>query len=63
MGLDIEFSMEDERLSICCTANHDERFTYDEDTNLGLCSHCKEWSKFITEDEDSGSEYINLDKE
>lgn len=52
--------MEDEKLSICCTANHDERFTYDEDTDIGVCVHCKEWSKFITEEESDNFDVINL---
>ena len=43
--------MEEERLSICCTANHDGRFHYDEETNQGICVHCKEHSTFLTEEE------------
>tara|TARA_Y100000361_G_C10957610_1_gene237093 strand:- start:193 stop:378 length:186 start_codon:yes stop_codon:yes gene_type:complete len=60
MPLEIWFEMEDEKLSICCTANHDERFTYDEDTDIGVCVHCKEWSKFITEEESDNFDVINL---
>ena len=44
--------MEEERLSICCTSNQDYRFHYDEDEHMGICNHCKEWSKFILEGED-----------
>ena len=44
--------MEDiERLSICCTSNHDGRFHYDEEEHLGICNHCKEHTHFYTEDE------------
>jgi hypothetical protein len=41
----------EERLSICCTANHDGRFHYDEENNEGICVHCKEHSTFLTEEE------------
>jgi len=40
-----------ERLSICCTANHDDRFNYDDKINEGICVHCQEHSTFVTEEE------------
>ena len=56
----IQFEEKDEKLSICCTANHDERFHYDDEEDLGVCVHCKEWSKFVTEDDFEDYEVINL---
>ena len=50
----------EEKLSICCTAFPDERFTYDDDTDIGVCGHCKEWSKFLTESESDDCVIINL---
>ena len=50
----------EEKLSICCTAFPDERFTYDDDTDIGVSGHCKEWSKFLTESESDDCVIINL---
>ena len=41
----------EERLSNCCTANHDGRFHYDDAEKMGICSHCKEHAEFLTEEE------------
>lgn len=41
----------EERLSNCCTANHDGRFHYDDEAHMGICNHCKEHAEFLTEEE------------
>ncbi len=40
-----------ELLSNCCYANHDERFEFDDEWNMGVCVQCKEHAEFIKEDE------------
>lgn len=47
------YDYDEEWLSICCTANHDERFHFDEEYNMGICVKCKEHSEFSQcEDDD-----------
>ena len=41
----------EERLSNCCTANHDGRFHYDDEEHMGICNNCKEHAEFLTEEE------------
>jgi len=41
----------EERLSICCTADHDGRFHYNDEEHTGICNHCKEHTNFYTEEE------------
>ena len=36
-----------ELLSNCCTANHDERFSFDDEWDMGVCSQCGEHAEFI----------------
>ena len=41
-----------ELLSNCCTANHDGRFHFDDETDTGVCVQCKEHAEFIKYDEE-----------
>ena len=40
-----------ELYSTCCTANHDERFYFDDDYNQGICAMCLEHAEFEVEED------------
>lgn len=42
-----------ERLSECCSAHHNEMFSYDDEWDMGVCSECGDHSEFkkISEEE------------
>ena len=36
-------------VSECCGATHDERFSFDDEWNMGLCSQCLDHATFVKE--------------